>query len=258
MTVNSIELDYAPKPSLRKRRWFRRLAWGLVVVMVVAATLQFGGGVRNPMRAAYWERRCLGFSISPDTVAYEEDPARAAALWKAMGTTGDFTTLTDGQTKQLLSVSLRPRAQWEASLNPSSALYQHGSLFLGARRARGGAERLICVHADAFMSYRRGQPRLYGADAPDLTAQVIRPATPWRDGQALADLRLNVGGFLAHPFGTLRFYAGQPDPNDDSHFTIDYQSPAGRGTIDGWLQRDDTIKMQMRGNPTTAPATGPT
>jgi hypothetical protein len=53
--------------------------------------------------------------------------------------------------------------------------------------------------------------------------------------------------------GNLRLFAGQPDPNDDSHFTIRYEVDNQPGTIDGWLQADDTIKLQIRDGPATKP-----
>jgi hypothetical protein len=34
----------------------------------------------------------------------------------------------------------------------------------------------------------------------------------------------------------LHLFAGQPDPADESHFTIDYEVDGDRGTIDGWLR----------------------
>ena len=34
----------------------------------------------------------------------------------------------------------------------------------------------------------------------------------------------------------LRLFAGQADPADESHFTIDYEVDGDRGTIDGWLR----------------------
>ena len=50
-------------------------------------------------------------------------------------------------------------------------------------------------------------------------------------------------------FGDLTLFAGQPDPADASHFTFDYQTPAGRGTIDGRIQPDDTIQFQATSGP---------
>jgi hypothetical protein len=47
-----------------------------------------------------------------------------------------------------------------------------------------------------------------------------------------------------------RIFAGQADPNDASHFTIEYEWPSGvRGTIDGWLRDDDHVDLQIRPGP---------
>ena len=40
---------------------------------------------------------------------------------------------------------------------------------------------------------------------------------------------------LLSPFQRLRLYAGQPDPDDASHFTIGYDVDGELGVIEGWL-----------------------
>lgn len=45
----------------------------------------------------------------------------------------------------------------------------------------------------------------------------------------------------------LRFFAGQADPNDPSHFTIDYEVGGVRNTIDGYLTDDDFLRILPRG-----------
>ena len=64
---------------------------------------------------------------------------------------------------------------------------------------------------------------------------------------------------LPNPAIPAVMYFGQPDPIDLSHFTIKYEIDNIPGTIDGWLQNDDTDKLQIRDGPaklaTTMPAT---
>ena len=49
------------------------------------------------------------------------------------------------------------------------------------------------------------------------------------------------------PLETLRWYAGQPDELDQTHFTIDYEIAGKRGTIDGYLSDDGQhVRMQAR------------
>ena len=47
----------------------------------------------------------------------------------------------------------------------------------------------------------------------------------------------------------MRFYAGQADPADPSHFTICYAIGGHPGTLDGWLQADDKVRIQIRDGP---------
>ena len=45
----------------------------------------------------------------------------------------------------------------------------------------------------------------------------------------------------------LRFFAGQPDLKDPTHFTVDYEVGGVKGTIDGWLTDDDFLRIIPRG-----------
>jgi hypothetical protein len=47
-------------------------------------------------------------------------------------------------------------------------------------------------------------------------------------------------------FEATRIYAGQLDPEDASHFTIDYEARGRRHTIDGWLRDDETVLLEER------------
>lgn len=44
----------------------------------------------------------------------------------------------------------------------------------------------------------------------------------------------------------LRLYAGQVDPRDKSHFTIDYVFGTRRGILDGWLLDDERLRFEPR------------
>ena len=47
-----------------------------------------------------------------------------------------------------------------------------------------------------------------------------------------------------------RVYPGIADPQDRSHFTIDYEtSERKRGTIDGWLDDNNVIRLKARPGP---------
>jgi len=41
-------------------------------------------------------------------------------------------------------------------------------------------------------------------------------------------------------------FAGQADPHDLSHFTIQFEWHGRRSVVDGWLHDDDTVSMRVR------------
>ena len=201
--------------------------------------------------------QCEEFQLPPTSVAYEEDPVAATALWQKEGASGNYSQLVDQQGKTLMVV-MRPKAQWGTSLRPDSRLYQHGAVFLHAPRAKSGERMLVCAYPYDFITHRRSLPQQFNGDSPDLSVQVIRPATLLSNSERPFAKEMNVARLLGHPFGTVRIFAGQVDPNDDSHFTIQYETPTGKGTIDGYLQPDEHVRMQYRDGPALAPTTSPT
>jgi hypothetical protein len=66
----------------------------------------------------------------------------------------------------------------------------------------------------------------------------------WPDPVVLADRSLadNAKSPLC-----LRCYAGQPDPNDPSHFTIAYTFGPRYGVIDGYLHPNNSVGLHARG-----------
>jgi hypothetical protein len=48
------------------------------------------------------------------------------------------------------------------------------------------------------------------------------------------------------PYIAVRLFAGQPDPNDSSHFTFEYEINGRRDIVDGWLEADDTVTLKCR------------
>jgi hypothetical protein len=125
--------------------------------------------------------------------------------------------------------------------------YHHqNEVFAHGRRAGNGAEQFVLITIDAagFVA---------GKISP-FTTQVVT----WRG--AMRPLRHYYAptslGFQFHcpADQPLKLYAGQPDAQDESHFTIEYETPAGKGTIDGWLQPEDRVKLKVRDGPAARPS----
>jgi hypothetical protein len=101
-------------------------------------------------------------------------------------------------------------------------------LYLHGGRTLQGMERLICVSFDPY--------QFIAGDTSPVTVCVYSPGKAFRSGQYR--VKRSGLGFACGAAEPLRFYAGQPDPVDPSHFTISYTAGKRPGVIDGWLTAD--------------------
>jgi hypothetical protein len=107
-----------------------------------------------------------------------------------------------------------------------------GAVFLHRRTRPDAVARLVTVLAHRGLE-RRTQ----------LSFHTMPMRRFWDSGMPAA----TFGGSQA--FAVDRLFAGQPDPNDASHFTIAYECDGQKGTIDGWLMNDDSVKLEVRDGP---------
>ena len=128
-------------------------------------------------------------------------------------------------------------------------------LFMHERISTGGAQRLVCITFDRMSLGRES------VETEELSAISIEVESLWKDANThIFILHGGDVGWQSPPAGTLRFYAGQADPSDQSHFTIVFESQGKKGMLDGWLLDDPSaiqgvrIKLAAR----AAPATGKT
>ena len=240
-------LEYAPPPPGGRRRRIVRRA-------LIACTLLFGALLL--LRYAYvplhlkvaflhHQSRCMAFAPPADTVAYTEDVATLTRLTGGGFSGPGWATFSFNSARA--AYFLVPKSLQRLEQTPGVDIPQgFGPVFMHARTAAGGAERLVVVKVDQERSWRLNFP----AGAPPdhlLAATVVRPAT-LLSGPAFTRTLWNPPP-VPPDFGQITFFAGQPDPADAAHFTVDYQTPAGPGTIDGWLKHDDTIKFQATSGP---------
>jgi WD40 repeat protein len=118
--------------------------------------------------------------------------------------------------------------------------------FLHRRTSPGGHERLVNVEVSSGDSF--GGPEIHWMV---VIPGSFAPQAQMRSGQLL-ELQRNSRTEM------FKVMAGQPDAADASHFTIDYYFNGQRGTIDGWLCNDDTVRLQpqvgyVRENPNGLP-----
>lgn len=87
-----------------------------------------------------------------------------------------------------------------------------------------------------YRGKRSALSRSFMLELPDSKSSVV--ARVMQNAQGNDPPKLDYGN-------RLRFRAGQPDPNDASHFTIPYQLDGRDGVIDGWI-KDGGIDLRPR------------
>lgn len=231
-------LQYSPRPGwLHRKSPIRRLVWG--GMFLIAAALYFRGpDIWRQAQLIYYQRLCLGQTLSVGRIVYEERSGDARQL----ATQSQYRSTPAGGAYYFDL----DWACFNALLAPPG-IAPNATLYLHQRRTPGGQSRLVAVELLTVRS-------IGTARALDFSVRVIEPGylSPPRDLSAGAGLIL--GRVIVSAQSALRLYAGQSDPDNTSHFVIEYQENDGRHrTIDGWLREDDTVALEPRDTPSTWP-----
>ncbi len=245
-----IPLEYAPLPP-RWRKHVRRILLGLILVAGAFCAWRWGPYAWHQSQLLYWQRQCLNFSASPDTVVYEEDPTASALLrqrsdyslyvlkW-AQGLIRNSTTMYDAAFCPQCWRNLRTFFPVDYRVNAGAIIFLH------ERISCAGHRRLVWVNYRPSMgTFSRGFDSALNYDGDAIPpATWTKPAIfeRWSYGEIV-----NIN-FEEHP-PLVRVYAGQPDPTDPAHFTIRYQMWGQEDTLDGRLLDDDQITLTPRHRP---------
>src|SRR5690349_8200206 len=135
--------------------------------------------------------------------------------------------LPDGPMRMLADGQVENPTAWPRAADIAPRPYSHDffrPVFIHQRVAPNGAERLIIV-ADFGMSSEKA-----------LGAIAYLPAT------LRLRSKMEPTSALVLDHEAWQVHGGRIDPNDDSHFTIAYETDRGKGVIDGWLMNDGQLK----------------
>lgn len=215
-TESGPQLDYAQTPRLSSRKAFRRglLAMGLLAIVICGWVMlpRYWRNARDAMHHRQWMR----YTRPPTAIAFEPPGEKAKTLF----TPGSGYVMRPGGVFHQLNIPGFPS----------------DALFLHARRRPDGQQRVVWVTI-GYASTANGI-RL------QLESDVLIPGTTLNPGRRVS---ATSGPLLADSNGNApRIYAGQPDPADESHFTMQFEFPDGRsGTIYGRLTHRDTVDLQI-------------
>ena len=229
-------LSYLPAPKLLQRRWPRRifLAFALIAALVLLA--RYGRRGLAHLDLMYIQARCAGYSAPDEQVVFEEEPTRAAVLLRDRSYQAVPFLHAEHGAMAVRRLEIWPRYLGARGV-PSPDMYrQCAPLFLHRLQAPGGSKRIVYVGYDYY--------HLQAARCAVLSA-IKTPG----NGSRIVSIRADVFEtfFPTHVLPRdLRFYAGQIDRDDPSHFTIGFEWAGERGRIHGWLQDDETVRFEVR------------
>jgi hypothetical protein len=224
------QLIYGRAPAWSRRRLLRWTVVPAVALLIGWAVSRYGHAVVQHLRARELQRRCPDYAPAAGRAIYDNDgdgdgEAPVAALEK-------YCTYRNGP--------------YEAYQRPNNGRGPYQLMlvaFMGRRTSPGGSERLVTI---PFLEVPPGDPPAFLQYI--FEPQVEIPATLLRR-PARATIRAFQGDRLelfAAPGHRLRILEGRPDPADACHFTIDYVHNGIPGTIDGWLNDDDSVTLGPR------------
>ena len=149
-------------------------------------------------------------------------------------------TSPDG-TRHVVAVQLHPKFEFQSRTEQD---YEARELRVRHTQAK---ERTLSVRAWPVGSAAAPEPvgpppakytdRTYRLRLPDTADRVV---ASWLAGPG-SDRRLPQVDYG----NVLRFSAGEPDPNDPSHFTLPYRVDGRDGVIDGWV-KDSGVELRPR------------
>jgi hypothetical protein len=241
------QIDYAPAPPGQKRhRLIRRVALGLAVLALVGIAVKIGPAAWRHVRVLYWQHRAMAYAPPADQVVYDDGPAEAPKLLMQAGTiagANDSVFLSNEPWDRLYELISPPGGR------------PRPTLFLHERRNSKGERRLVVVQeswigtsSNALFANANGTSRT--ADEPfAMRATVLAAGSIFRYPTELNGDQ-SVPAFMVPSYLFLqpthfRWYAGQFDPKDASHFTIHGRMNGKSITVNGWLRDDDRVEFDV-------------
>jgi hypothetical protein len=207
-------LEYAPPAPWHRRRGARRAMIFATLLLAGLTAWRIGPQAWRHTQLLYWQNKCMNYTAPADQVVFSAN---------------------DGS-----KVVPKEWTRFYELLSPPGQ-FSMGTVFLHERVAPNGNRRLVGVDvgsmADSSLQYTFLYPRSF-VPGTAFSAPVVRS-------------HLDVA-VLSNTFESDKYYAGQLDESDKSHFTLRLVRGQSETIIDGWLKDDDGVLLEARTSPPPA------
>lgn len=241
-------------PPLQKRNTLGRLVWLTIAVAVLGLGIVYGPGFMRRLEELRVQRDAAEYVRPKGLVVYEEQPEEAAELLGKGGGYFAATLATAGAEPSDAGppVAAHAPAVWRAyrrwalpnAPEPASAL-----LFLHERQTAVGVRGIVAVEADRAARCLRASfihRGAYTSDPVAATDGAVKP--PPKEGMIVLsagrdpfESKLPDAAKGPAARADLRFFAGQPDARDWTHFVIPYELDGYRGELEMWVADESTF-----------------
>lgn len=236
------QIDYAPAlPGQKRRRRIRHVAVGVVALLVAVLILKTVPRAWRHLQILYWQRQAMGYDAPVDQIVYDDEPMEASRLLSAKG------KMIAGSGGSALLFA-EPWNQFYRLVSPPGPM-PAATLFLHERRNSKGERRLVVVQERSILwsglfavSIASPTPKQPVAIGGAVFVPGSAFSTPTEVGTDRPWVTVPTRSIVL-PIH-FRWYAGQADPRDDSHFTIRGLMDGNPITVDGWLRDDDRLEFQ--------------
>jgi hypothetical protein len=191
---------------------------GLVVVAALVMVPRWGKPAWRRVAVLYWQHRCLAFTAPADAVTYDWDSPHVHSAADA------------------------PFQAFYRLLSPPG---DRGApvVFSHQLRTPSGSPRLVVIQAYVFSDGYTSSEDTFSLMVT-FRARVFRPGgLTARPSQVLTR---DTGSLVIASGRPTTINAGQPDPADPTHFTLTGISGGRAFAVDGWLQDDEAVVMDLR------------
>ena len=242
-----LRLDYRIGFSELRRRRFKRngcaailLAVGLVVTWNCN---RWADSVLHSCRSLYWQHQWMNQEAVGDQAVFSERDDFIARLESGLS----YREAAGGPTGKLSAIRLKwpfgqtPGCAIRVSPSPGKSVNadEDAVLFLHERCLPSGESRILLVEVSGYKcdstTFKMGRLIL-------LRFSVVQPGSLTRPAQ-----QVNAGMWMfpnqddwQSPF---EFFPGQPDPDDPSHFRVNYVSGGRWGVLDGFLEEGENLRL---------------